>query len=50
MSSPQRRAAQTAAVVAHRRGRPSFLADADADFEEWRNQEGTVGGDEFAAL
>ena len=47
ISSTQRRAMETAAVVAQGLGRP-FVAD--ADFEEWRNEDGTFGGEEFAAL
>ena len=33
---------ETAAVVAHGLGRP-FVAD--AEFEEWRNEDGTIGGE-----
>ena len=42
ISSTQRRAMETAAVVAHGLGRP-FVAD--AEFEEWRNEDGTIGGE-----
>ena len=47
ISSPQRRATETAAIVAQGLGRP-FAAD--VEFEEWRNEDGTIGGEEFAAL
>ena len=47
ISSIQPRAMETAAVVAQGLGRP-FVAD--AEFDEWRNEDGTIGGEEFAAL
>ena len=44
ISSTQRRAMETAVVVAQGFGRP-FVAD--AEFEEWRNDYGTIGAVEF---
>jgi probable phosphoglycerate mutase len=47
LASTLQRARQSAAILAPALGRPVAL---DADLEEWRNEDGTIGPEEFFAL